>query len=152
LRLNVGFLINQSIGYSRDFDFDYPVLHLQPDLDLRAFKGSAKFTRTPQGLLLQGNFECHYESECVRCLDNADVSLMIDFNELYAFSHRTASESGLIVPEDGHIDLEPLVHEYLTLEIPIRPLCRPDCRGLCPVCGEDLNDRLCEHQSQKADA
>ena len=58
-------------------------------------------------------------------------------------------ESGLILPEDGHIDLEPLIREYLTLEIPIQPLCKPDCKGLCVECGENLNERLCEHQTKQ---
>jgi len=53
----------------------------------------------------------------------------------------------LIMPEDGHIDIEPLVREYMVLEIPINPVCKPACKGLCPVCGEDLNQATCEHQS-----
>jgi uncharacterized protein len=49
-------------------------------------------------------------------------------------------ESGLVVPEDGNIDLEPIVYEYLLLEIPINPVCREDCKGLCDICGENLNE------------
>jgi uncharacterized protein len=148
LRLNVGFLINQPIGTSREFLFDFPLIHLHPDLDLNQFAGTAKISRTPQGLLVQGKFQSGVTAECVRCLNEFGQPLQIDFSELYAFSSRSVSESGLILPEDGHIDLEPLVREYLLIEIPISPLCKPDCKGLCSVCGENLNEADCEHQAQ----
>jgi uncharacterized protein len=149
LRLNVGFLVNQPIGTSREFLFDFPSIHLQPDLDLNQLVGTAKISRTPQGLLVQAKFQAEIDAECVRCLTEFAHPLGIDFNELYAFTPRSVSESGLILPEDAHIDLEPLVREYLLIEIPISPLCKLDCKGLCPVCGEDLNERVCEHVSSE---
>jgi uncharacterized protein len=99
--------------------------------------------------------------ECVRCLVEFHQPLHTQFSELYLFNtpHSTgdlqvksgaqvhaSSEMGVIVPEDGNIDLAPLVREYILLEIPIRPLCRPDCKGLCILCGADLNTDPCEHQ------
>lgn len=149
LRLNVGFIIGQPIGYSRDFDFDYPHLHLPPEMDLYEFKGLSRVGRTQQGLILQAKFQCNIKTECVRCLTETIVPLQTEFDELYAFTVRSVSESGLILPEDGHIDLEPLIREYLTLEIPIQPLCKPDCKGLCVECGENLNVRMCEHQTKQ---
>jgi uncharacterized protein len=147
LRLNVGFIIKEPIGYNRDFHFDFTDIHLQPDLDLTILQGVARIGRTPQGLLVLGKFRADTPTQCVRCLTDFDQKLQIDLNELYAFSPRTASESGLILPDDGNIDLEPVVREYLLIEIPISPLCKPDCKGLCPICGEDLNQTTCEHQS-----
>ncbi len=147
LRLNVGFIVSQSIGYKRDFEFEFPQINLQSDLDLFNFKGVAQISRTPQGLFCQVHIQADIHQECVRCLTDTVIALQTTFDELYAFSTRTMSESGLILPEDGHIDLEPLVHEYLTLEIPIQPLCKPDCQGLCMICGENLNERICEHQA-----
>jgi uncharacterized protein len=149
LRLNIGFLINQPIGTSRDFEFSSPTIHLNPDLDLKNFAGLARIGRTPQGLLVQAKFQGDIEMECVRCLEPAIQTLKADFSELYAFSTRTTTDSGLILPEDGHIDLEPLVREYLIIEVPIQPLCKPDCKGLCPICGENLNLTTCEHQANK---
>lgn len=152
LRLNVGFIVSQSIGYNRDFDFEFPQIRLLADLELLNFTGLVNISRTPQGLFCQANFEGDYSAECVRCLNPASVHLKTNFEELYAFSPRTVSESGLILPDDAHIDLEPLVHEYLTLEIPISSLCKPDCKGLCVVCGENLNENVCEHQSHPAES
>lgn len=145
LRLNVGFLINSSIGTTRDFNFDYDNMKLGDDLLLSDFKGSARFDRTPQGLLLQGSFAANTELECVRCLDTFPQSLKWSLTDLYAFDKRSISESNLLVPEDGQIDLEPLLREYALLEIPINPVDRPDCKGLCSVCGANLNLTDCGH-------
>lgn len=149
LRLNVGFILNQPIGYYRDFDFEYPSIHLNPDLDLIHFAGVARIGRTPQGLLVQAKFQGEIEMECVRCLEPALQKLSINFDELYAFSKRTMTDSGLILPEDGHIDLEPVVRDYMIVDVPIQPLCKPDCKGLCAVCGENLNLSTCEHQASR---
>lgn len=145
LRLNVGFIVSQSIGYSREFHFDFPQILIQ-DLQLDNFTGLTRISRTPQGLLVQSKFNCTMDQQCVRCLNDFQQPLEVDFSDLYAFSSRSVSESGLIVPEDNNIDLEPLVYEYMLIEIPISPVCRPDCKGLCSICGEDLNQVTCEHQ------
>lgn len=148
LRLNVGFLVHQSVGYSREFLFDFPSIHLPPDLDLLNLTGSARITRTPQGLLVQVKMRATLPTECVRCLTELVQALKIDFTELYAFSPRSVSESGLILPEDGHINLAPLVREYMMLEIPISPVCRMDCLGFCPTCGENLDENPHDHEGE----
>jgi uncharacterized protein len=58
------------------------------------------------------------------------------------------TESGLLVPDEGQINLEPLMREYALLEFPISPVCKPDCKGLCPVCGENLNQTDCVHRPE----
>ncbi len=151
LRLNVGFVIHQSIGYSREFLFDIPKIHLQPDLDLKDLTGTARVSRTPQGLPVQVKMHATVQAECVRCLSEFTLPLDIEFTELYAFSQRSVTDSDLILPEDAHIDLEPLVREYMLVTIPISPLCRADCKGLCPVCGNNLNETTCNHDDDEVD-
>lgn len=145
LRINIGFLLKQPIGTSRDIHFEYPALRFSPDPEIRQFSGIARIDRTPQGLLVQGDFRGETKEQCVRCLEDYWQPLKTSFSELYAFDSRSVSESGLVLPEDGVIDLEPIVREYLLIEVPISPVCQPDCRGLCPVCGENLNKARCEH-------
>jgi uncharacterized protein len=146
LRLNVGFLINATIGTSRDFNFDYETIRLGDDLSLREFVGTTRFSRTPQGLLLQGDFKAETDLECVRCLEVFSQPLNWSLTDLYAFNRKNITESGLLVPEEGQIDLEPLLREYALLEFPISPVCKPDCKGLCPICGENLNKVDCGHR------
>jgi uncharacterized protein len=113
--------------------------------------GLARITRAAQGLLVQVKIQASMQAECVRCLGNFSQPLEIDFTELYAFTSNSVTESGLIFPENGKIDLAPIVREEMLLAIPISPLCRPDCKGLCPVCGENLNETTCNHEDEAID-
>ena len=151
LRLNVGFVVAQTAGFSRDFPFDFPQINIPPDLHLKSLAGAIRATRTPQGILLQVGFHSSVELECVRCLTSFDQTLKIDFTELYAFTQRYVTDSGLIMPETGIIDLTPVLREYILLEIPISPLCKPDCKGLCPICGNNLNEVTCHHEDDSGD-
>lgn len=148
LRINVGFLQNQPIGSFRDIHFEFAEIELPPDLQLKDFSGAVHISRTPQGLLFEGDFKATTELECVRCLEPYAQQLEADFNEVYAYKTRNFTESGLFVPEDGNIDLSPIVRESFMVAFPIKPLCKPDCQGLCIVCGENLNLSTCEHQAR----
>jgi uncharacterized protein len=145
-RLNVGFVVHQEVGYKHDFPFEFEQIQISNDLDLRHFEGVATLGRTPQGLLVQARFSAETTLECVRCLNEFEYDLNWEFTELYAFNSKSVSESNLILPEDAQIDLQPLVREYALLEIPIKALCKIDCKGLCAECGEDLNLNDCGHR------
>jgi uncharacterized protein len=151
LRLNVGFVVAQSAGFNRDFPFDLPQINIPPDLFLSSLYGTVRATRTPQGILLQADLQTQIGLECVRCLTDFLQSLNINFTELYAFSQRYVTDSGLLMPESGFIDLAPVLREYILLEIPISPLCRQDCKGLCPNCGNNLNESTCIHEDESVD-
>jgi uncharacterized protein len=152
LRLNVGFLIKSPIGTSRDFEFDYEKMRLGADVLLSKFIGKARFDRTPQGLFLQADFSGGLELECVRCLEPFDQQIHSTLEDLYAFDKRYVTDSNLLVPEDGQIDLAPLFREVALLEVPINPICKPDCKGLCPVCGENMNTVNCGHTGAGSDS
>jgi len=144
-RINVGFIIHEEVGYSHEIPFEMEMAKLE-DLELQNLVGKVDIGRTPQGLVVQGTFEGDTKLECVRCLREFTYPLDWEFTELYAFNKKSVSETGLMLPEDAHIDLAPLLREYAILEIPINPLHDPDCKGLCPVCGQDLNVRDCGHR------
>jgi len=145
LNINIGFLLNAPIGTFRDIHFDEETIRLQKDLDLTNLKGLIRFTRTQEGLLLTGDFTAFTSVECGRCLEPYPQQLGIQLTELYHFRNRIVNDSDLVIPENGFIDLEPLLVEYFILEIPINPVCKPDCLGLCPECGANLNHERCIH-------
>jgi uncharacterized protein len=149
LRLNVGFLVHEEVGYNYEFPFEFDKIKLSDDLELLDFSGQLNVSRTPQGLLFNGDFTGKTTLECARCLKAFEGQLKWTMTELYAFTEKSVSDSGLLVPEDAQIDFRPLFREYALLEIPIRPICKPDCKGLCPVCGQDLNVRDCGHRPQE---
>ena len=151
LRLNVGFLLNLTVGSSREFLFDFPRIHLQPDLDLTDLTGKTVVTRTPQGLLVNTKMQASCLAECGRCLTEFEQILKVDFTELYYFPGRAIGETDMQLPEDSIIDLEPVLREYMLLEVPINPVCNTDCEGLCPVCGESLTGNSHNHDDEAID-
>jgi uncharacterized protein len=148
-RFNVGFIIHEEVGYVHEFAFDFETVKIADDLELRHFHGLAQVSRTPQGLLLQGSFSGETTLECVRCLSAFEQGLVWEMTELYAFDSRSVTDSGLFIPDDAHLDLQELIREYALLEFPIKPVCKPDCKGLCTVCGENLNERDCGHRPEQ---
>ena len=108
--------------------------------------------RAQQGLVVQGEFSGDTRLECVRCLNSFTHSLHGEWTELYAFNEKSVSESGLLMPDNGHIDFTPVLREYALLEIPIKALCKPDCKGLCMECGQDLNVKDCGHRQSDEDS
>lgn len=151
LQLNAGFIAHENVGYSREFTFEIPELTLGADLALKSLTGTAAVTSTLQGLVAQLNFQATIHLDCVRCLNRAEQPLKIEFSVFFAFKKKHTDETGLRFPDNGIIDLEPLVYEYFVLSIPISPQCRPDCKGLCPVCGENRNEVDCDHDERPID-
>lgn len=146
LRLNIGFLINSPIGVSRDFLFDSLSIASEDGVLIEPIEGLAKISRTPQGLLVEGKFAGIVSLECARCLEEYPHTLRWEFTELYAFTRDNITDSGLLVPDDAHIDLQTLVHDFALVEIPITPICKPGCLGLCVECGQNLNEKDCGHR------
>jgi uncharacterized protein len=151
-RINVGFIIHEEVGAHYEFPFEFEKVRLDEDLELENFHGLVEISRTPQGLLFNGKFSGETLLECVRCLKEFSKPLVWKLTELYAFNEKSVSDSGLIVPEDAQIDAAPLIREYALLEVPINPICKPDCKGLCPVCGQDLNIADCGHRPESNDS
>ena len=150
-RINVGFIIHEEVGYSHEIPFDLDKVKLD-DLELQKLIGSVTIGRTPQGLVVQGKFSAETKLECVRCLKEFKYPLAWEITELYAFKKKSVSESELLVPDDAHIDLAPLIREYALLEIPIKSLHDPECKGLCIECGQDLNVEDCGHSQDIDDS
>jgi len=151
LRLNVGFIIHETVGYTRDIPLDLPFIHLPPDLDLENFSGVVRISRAQQGLVVQVQVQGDTTAQCGRCLVDFGQQLSADFTDLYAFTPKLADEFGLVLPENGQLDLAPSIREELLLSFPITPVCRPDCKGLCVVCGENRNEVQCGHTQEGFD-
>jgi len=144
-RINVGFFINQPIGFNRDIPFELDQYDFDESLSVRDLKGNLNLSRTQSGLRIQSDFTAMTSAQCGRCLENFDLALDSHFEEIFTYEYHPLSEDELIIPEDGNIDLEPYIRDYLLLELPINPVCKPDCLGLCDICGENRNLHDCGH-------
>ena len=150
-RINVGFIVHEEVGYSHEIPFEFEKVKLE-DFELSKLNGSAHIGRTPQGLIVQGNFLFFTTLQCARCLRDFAHPLVWSFTELYAFDKDSVSETGVLLPEDRQIDLAPMLREYALLEVPINPIHSEDCKGLCIECGQDLNVKDCGHSQHTDDS
>lgn len=151
LRINVGFLLHESVGVSRKYEFDEPTVQIADDLDVYDFQGTIEFTRTAQGIYAHGTFLASTPLECVRCLSDFKQELSIEIGELYNYPAVKESDPLLNVPETGIVDLTELLREVLSLNVPIQPICDANCQGLCMICGERVSDGVCDHPEAEID-
>lgn len=102
-------------------------------------KARLDVSRTSSGYALRLRFVGELSGPCVRCLEPAANGVEIDAREV---DQAAANDEELRSPyvSDGDLDLDRWAKDALVLAFPTQPLCRPDCAGLCPVCGESLND------------
>jgi uncharacterized protein len=98
--------------------------------------------RVSEGIVVRGSVTTRWDAACSRCLVPVGDDLVVHVGELYE-RHPLEGET-YPLSEDDVVDLEPLIRDALLLELPAVPLCRPDCRGLCPSCGVDHNQAGCD--------
>ena len=159
---NVAGLLTDSPGATRDYDVSGVTIDLG---DLRLadpIEGHVRLSRTNRGLLVHADLRTSIEAECSRCLREIEVPIEIRIDEeaLPSIDIHTGAPIG---PEPGEadeplrltdhheLDLEAPVREAIQLAEPIAPLCREDCPGLCPTCGERLEDGVHDHPTDDVD-
>jgi uncharacterized protein len=94
-------------------------------------------SRTLSGYALRLRFEAPLEGACMRCMAEARPVVPVDAREVEQPGEAEEFHSPYL--EDGTLELAAWAHDALVLALPTKVLCRDDCRGLCPVCGADLN-------------
>jgi uncharacterized protein len=98
------------------------------------------------GVSVTGVVSAPWSGACRRCLAPASGELHVPVRELYTED----GDGDETYPLDTDmVDLEPLVRDAVLLELPLAPLCRSDCRGLCPSCGANLNEERCECEAPR---
>ena len=150
LRFNFGFLLEAKIGDSRTIELDYPTIEVE-EITLSPLTGALLVTRTSEGIYLTGSLDTATAVTCVRCLEKTEAAVTILLNELLYYPREAAPSGDLFIGEDGYIDLGPLVRELVLLELPLNPVCKPDCAGLCQECGVNLNESNCDCETDEID-
>lgn len=133
---------------------------------------NASFMKAAGGVLLRGHFDVDLTAPCKRCTTEVAIKLPVKF-ELNLVPHVAprpdpdggdddgqSERAGTFdlddvdaEPFDGKtIDLDPIVKEQVLLALPVSVVCREDCKGLCPTCGGDLNQKDCGHSAKTAES
>jgi uncharacterized protein len=161
LTWNVAGLLAEDPGAERAYDVEGAVIDLGEDLRLAApVAGRVRLDRTNRGILATTDLHAALALECSRCLTDIAMPVEVRFQEEYLPSLdlgtgrplATDDEPDVLRLSDHHeLDLETPVREALQLAEPIAPLCRPDCPGLCIVCGGRLDEGVHAHPADDID-
>ncbi|MCF0104482.1 MAG: DUF177 domain-containing protein [Eggerthellaceae bacterium] len=104
-------------------------------------------SNTGNGLLVHGHLRFDSSTQCARCLEEALVKVDVDVNGYYVLKDKMAEEAEhdvKLVPKDHVIDLMDDIEAAVFMELPFRTLCFEDCKGLCAICGTNLNKGACD--------
>lgn len=105
-----------------------------------------------EGVLVTGRVEATSAQDCARCLQSFKDDVGLQVCELFvAPGHEATDEEDVYRVSGTEIDLEPLLRDALALALPLNPLCQPECKGLCPHCGKDLNEGPCDCREETVD-
>ncbi len=140
LLVNAAELLRQP-GSRRQIDLAVPLADV--DVHDRRLAGDVAvdvtLTSSLDDIVVAGKLRVAWSDECRRCLRPLSQELVADVEERYA----PGGGDDAFPIEHGQLDLAPMVREEVLLAIPDAPLCRPECAGLCPTCGTDLNAGPC---------
>lgn len=159
-RFSVSQLLQEPVGSTRRHELDDAELAVDRDVAMRPVQGTVRMTRTPHGVLTQVLAKGDVAFECTRCLTSFEQQLVLDFEEEYFQTVDVNTGMRLPAPEEAdafrideahRLDLAEAMREYALLELPAAPRCREDCKGLCPQCGNNLNDGPCDCDRESVD-
>jgi uncharacterized protein len=157
-QLNVSQLLKEPIGSVRSYDFVDTEAHL-PDGFRHQLTGAVQLLRTDRGLLAEVTADTDINIACSRCLSELKTPIKLNFQEEFLPSLDMVTRLPLTVPpsafaiDEHHIlDLGEALNQYALLAIPMKPLCSPSCKGLCPNCGKNLNLGPCQCTASAADS
>jgi uncharacterized protein len=149
LTYNVAELLRSAPGARRDYDVDVHDLRIAQDVRLVApIEGQLQLSRTGRSVLARAELSTAIEGVCGRCLKPVVAPIEVSLEEEALPSidihsgaplDQAAEPDALRLDEHHELHLAEPVREAIALAEPTRLLCRPDCAGLCPVCGADLN-------------
>jgi uncharacterized protein len=152
VQFNVSQLLREGVGATRLY-----VIQPQPPIH----RGAVEFIRTPDGVLVRFNGTVILDANCSRCLAAFGYPVEVDFEEIFVQQVDVATGTKLPAPEDADaflidlahtIDTTEAVRQYSEMAAEMQPLCRPDCPGLCPECGTDLNLGDCRCDRRPVDS
>jgi uncharacterized protein len=158
---NVAGLLADPVGIDRNFEIADARIELPDELELaEPISGQVRLTRTNRGILADARLTTALAGECARCLRPVTTPIEIVLEEEYLPTidmqtgrpvDLSAEPEALRLTDHHELDLELSVSDAISLAEPIAPLDRPDCPGLCVVCGLPLDEGVHDHPDDDID-
>jgi uncharacterized protein len=142
MQINVAQQLKQPIGHTSLYQVSE---HNEENLPI---KGKVQLLRTNRGILVTAKLNTSVNCVCSRCLEEFDYPLTLDIEEEFLPRTVPQDSEGFTIDENHVLDLSEAIHQYILLMRPMKPLCRQDCAGLCPICGQNLNYGSCNCAQQ----
>jgi uncharacterized protein len=158
MQINVSQLLQEPIGATREYLFD-DESDILGDGNKRETHVECRLMRTRRGILVSCRVETDIELGCSRCLNRFRYPLRIKFEEEFLPTINITDgtpvlqeEAGAFTIDENHIiDLTEPARQYALMAVPMKPLCRKDCAGLCAKCGKNLNQGNCDCPTEEID-
>lgn len=159
MQYDVAGLLKEAVGSTREYTVDEQAI-VDDEARRERVVGSAILLRTKAGVLVTAHLRAQSHEQCSRCLRDLEHPLSLDIEEEFLQTVDIFTGAPLPLPDDpgafridAHhtLDLSEAVRQYWATALPMQPLCRSDCRGLCPHCGYDLNQGPCGCPSEERD-
>ncbi len=151
MRYNVSSMLKAPLGAQIILTVDEGPHQLLRAITVEYVRGTLRLTRTDKRVLAEGRLETRVPAECVRCLESFALPLVIHFEELLTLFPAAPEDKTYHIGEDGYFNLDRPMAEQIQLSIPMHAICRPDCKGLCSECGQNLNQGTCHCHDEPVD-
>jgi uncharacterized protein len=159
MQINVSQLLQESIGSTREYEINADS-DIIGDGNKYNVHGTCRLMKTQRSVLVKCVLDTEVELTCNRCLGRFRHPLKIKFEEEYLPTVDIHTGANLSPPEDAasftiderhNIDLMEAVRQYSLIAVPMKALCQEDCAGLCPKCGQNLNEGKCDCPAEEID-
>ena len=159
MRFNVAQLLKRATGSSRRYQMRESIEGIDPALIIREpLVGQIEMVRTADGILVRGELTTAVELQCDRCLEPFIQKVEFEIEEEFhpAMDMSTGAqppcdEEETHIDEHHILDLTELIRQSIFLALPMHPVCRPNCLGLCDRCGQNLNEGPCDCKEPMVD-
>ena len=159
MRYNVAQLLKEPTGSTRSYQLWVEFADAERMVD--SARGTVDMLRTHQGVLVNATLEIQDTITCGRCLRetglDSDLSIEEEFLPILDLDtgrnqELPENEAYGWIDANHDLDLTDVLRQYVITQRPMKPLCRPDCRGLCQICGGNLNEKQCgcRHESSNS--
>ncbi len=159
MQINVSQLLQEPIGSSRRYQVNETAVF--DNGSTHQLTGECQLLRTQRSVLVKCQVDTDAELTCSRCLTAFRQPLTINFEEEYLPTVDILTGAPLDTPDEinhftidkNHVlELNEAIRQYALLVMPMKPLCREDCSGLCQKCGKNLNEGPCDCPQQEIDS
>lgn len=146
MRFNLVSLLKEPVGSKMSFDIDEAQQRLAEDLCVDFVRGTVDFTCINRGIVGEGQLHSQVQLECARCLETFVQPLDLHLEAQFGSSpiRPQGDTTNFPIAGKGILDLTAALREHVLLDLPMRPLCKLNCRGLCVECGKNLNEETCD--------